>query len=533
MTWTATRLVIAALILITIARVLIGSFIEISSDESYYLLWAERLDWSYYSKGPGVATALAIMTGLLGKSVFAIRCLSGLLGLGMSLIFLKLGTELFNRSTAIWALVVLNLTPIFNAGGIILTIDPLMMFFWVIAMLGTWKAVHTGRMSWWVVTGIALGLGFLCKYTILVLYPSIVAFLALCPAYRRELRSPGFYVMTGLILLLMTPVVIWNGGHGWITIRHLWERTGLPDAKPESSGFPLRPLDFLEYLGMHLGVYSPLIFAGFVWAIIRGIRRFRTTEAELFLVLCSLPIVLGYFLLSAFNMGEINWTAPGFVGLALLLVHYWPELTIPERLRPWLIGNAFGIAVFLTLFSANPDLLRFAGLSWPYERDPHWRLIGWKTLAEQLEQEVRDYSQELHQPIFLITNRYQMAAPASFYLPADLPSIRPNVRHPVVHMREADDGKVQNQFSFWPSYFSPQMADGSQPYLHQSALYFTDEIKRKDVPPALRAAFAKVEPCSWFTATRRGLPVRSWKVFACRDYRGNPRSDGAAGDPAR
>jgi len=85
-----------------VARVLIGSFSEISSDESYDLLWAERLDWSYYSKGPGVATALAIITGLLGKSVFAIRCLAGLLGFGMSLIFLRLGTELFDQRTAIW-----------------------------------------------------------------------------------------------------------------------------------------------------------------------------------------------------------------------------------------------------------------------------------------------------------------------------------------------------------------------------------------------------------------------------------------------
>ena len=521
MTWTATRLVIAALILITVARVLIGSCIEISSDESYYLLWAERLDWSYYSKGPGVASALAVMTGLLGKSVFAVRCLSGLLGLGMSLIFLKLGTELFNRTTAIWALVVLNLTPIFNAGGIILTIDPLMMFFWVLAMLGTWKAARTGKMAWWIVTGFALGLGFLCKYTILVLYPSILAFLALSPSYRQEFRRPGFYVMTGIVLLLMTPVIVWNGAHGWITIRHLWERTGLVETEPKPAEFPLRPLDFLVYLGMHLGVYSPLIFTGFLWAIIRAIRRFRVSEAELFLTLFSLPIVLGYFLLSCFKMGEINWTAPGFVGIALLLVHYWPDLSIPNRLQPWLIGNAFGIAAFLTLFSANPDLARAAGLSWPYERDPHWRLRGWKTLASQLDQEIRSFSAEVGDPVFLITNRYQMAAPASFYLPGDLPLIRPDRRHPVVHMR-GEPGKVYNQFSFWPSYFEPRMADGSQPYKGQSALYFTDETRRQSPPPEIKEAFEEVEVWTWFTATRHGLPVRSWKVFACRNYLGAP-----------
>jgi undecaprenyl-diphosphatase len=519
MTWNATRLVMASLIVITVARVLIGSTIEISSDESYYLLWAERLDWSYYSKGPGVATALAVMTGLFGKSVFAIRCLSGVLGLGMSLIFLRLGTELFDRRTAIWALVVLNVTPIFNAGGIILTIDPLMMFFWVIVMLGTWNAARSGRILWWVITGLAMGLGFLCKYTILVLYPSVVAFLALSPSCRVELRRPGFYGMTALVLLSMTPVIIWNGEHEWITIRHLWERTGLVQTKPEAAKFPLQPLDFLEYLGMHFGVYSPVIFAGFCWAIARAVRRFRASAEELFLSLFSLPIIFGYFLLSCFHTGEVNWTAPGFVGVSLLLVHYWPDLRIGKGWKQRWLVSSLAISVALTLFMANPDVLRTMGLRWPYERDPHWRLRGWQSLTAQLEKEVRAFAKENGESVFLIANRYQMAAPAAFYLPQDLPIIRPTADHPVVHKR-GKPGQIENQFSFWPSYFDPATEDGSQPYRGHSALYFTDEVRHKNPPREIRQAFGSVKLWSWFTVTRHGLPVRSWKVFACRDYRG-------------
>ncbi|MBU6300189.1 MAG: glycosyltransferase family 39 protein [Verrucomicrobia bacterium] len=518
MTWTATRLVMAALIVITAARVLIGGFIEISSDESYYLLWAEHLDWSYYSKGPGVATVLAIMTGLLGKSALAIRCLAGLLGLAMSVVFLKLGTELYDRRTAIWALVILNVTPIFNAGGIILTIDPLMMFFWVIVMLGTWKAAQTGHLRWWVLTGLAMGLGFLCKYTILVLYPSIVAFLA-GSRHRGELRRPGFYLMTALVLVSMTPVLIWNAAHEWITIRHLWERTGLVEAQPKAAEFPLKPLDFLEYLGLHAGVYSPLIFAGFCWTVARALRRLRASEEEWFLGLFSLPIILGYFLLSCFNAGEVNWTAPGFVGLSLLLVHYWPELRMGEPWRHRLVVGAFGIAAALTLFSANPDVLRTAGLRWPYKADPHWRLRGWRTLTAQLEEEIRDFASEVGGPVFVVTNRYQMAAPAAFYLPGDLPIIRPTPDHPVIHMR-GEPGKIHNQFSFWPSYYDPKMPDGSQPYRGHAALYFTDEIRHGSPPREVKEAFGSVQLHSWFTVTRHGLPVRSWKVFACRDYRG-------------
>jgi len=523
MAWNGSRDLglIGALALITAARILIGAGIEISSDESYYLLWAQRLDWSYYSKGPGVALVIAGVTSLLGESEVAIRCVAGLLGFGMSLVFLRLGTELFDRRTAVWALVILNLTPIFNAGGIILTIDPLMMMFWVMFLLAAWRALRTGSLGWWVAAGAAMGAGFLCKYTILVLYPGFLAFLAVWEKHRAEFRRPGLWVMTAVVLLSMTPVVIWNAQNEWITVRHVVERAGL-EKPPGNTEFPLKPLDFLEYYGMHLGVYSPLLFIGFTWATWRCIRRIRATEQECFLGLASLPVVLGYFLLAWFNAGEVNWTAPGFVGLSLLLVRYWPEWKMPEARRVPLVATAFGLAVLLTMFAVNPDVLRAAGLQWPYSKDPHWRLRGWKTLAERLEPEIEKFAAETGGDIFLIANRYQMAAPAAMYLSPDLPILRPTERHPVVHMWGEPDGKIHNQFSFWPSYFRPETLDGSQPYAGQSALFFSDEMRHLTPPGPVLASFEKVELYAWFTATRHGLPVRSWKVFACRNYRPAP-----------
>ncbi len=54
-------LLIGFLIILTGIRWWFAANLELSPDESYYYLWAQHPDISYYSKGPGVA--LAILTG--------------------------------------------------------------------------------------------------------------------------------------------------------------------------------------------------------------------------------------------------------------------------------------------------------------------------------------------------------------------------------------------------------------------------------------------------------------------------------------
>jgi 4-amino-4-deoxy-L-arabinose transferase-like glycosyltransferase len=49
-------------------------------------MWAERLDISYYSKGPGVAATMWLGTHLFGFNEFGIRFFSPLLSLGTSLL---------------------------------------------------------------------------------------------------------------------------------------------------------------------------------------------------------------------------------------------------------------------------------------------------------------------------------------------------------------------------------------------------------------------------------------------------------------
>ncbi len=518
-----------ALVLLTLCRIVIGAVSELSEDEAYYFLWTERLDWSYYSKGPGVALAINFTTSIFGKTALGVRILSPLLGLATSWLLFRLGTRLVGQQSALWAVVMLNVTPIFNAGSILLTIDPLMIFFWVAAMATTWHAIQESSKSllWWIATGFLIGLGFLCKYTAAVQVISIVILLCANSALKVQFKRPGFYAMLGTILICTTPVMVWNSQNDWITFVHLIERTGLVDFnQPEaaesseaaaSSGFEWNPFDIFSYLGQHLGVYSPLFFAGLAWTTVLAWKRFRKSPEETFIGAFGLPIVVFYFGLSVLKMGELNWTAPGFVSLGLLLPKYWEQASFGTKLKARLSIAAFAVSAVLTVLAVNPEVIRSTGLTWPYSFDTKKRWSGWKTSAGHIAEQVARFEAEIGEKPFLIGNRYQTCAAIAFYFPDESGVMRPDPSYPLVHTIEPDDKAARkNQFAFWPAYQrDPQ-------FLGKSALFVTDQLKSQSPPQNVREAFREWEVYSLVDIDRRGELLRSWKVFACRDYQGLP-----------
>src|SRR5207249_10809207 len=120
--------------------------------------------------------------------------------------------RLFGATAGLWAVIGLNATPIFNIGAVLMTIDALSIFFWMAAMFTFWLAVEKSpSFSWyWPVTGLLIGLGFLCKYTNAFELISVLAVLALVPRLRRGFRRPGVYLMIGLFVLCTIPPIIWN-----------------------------------------------------------------------------------------------------------------------------------------------------------------------------------------------------------------------------------------------------------------------------------------------------------------------------------
>ncbi len=229
---------------------------DLQFDEAHYWMWSERLAPAYFSKGPGVAFAIRASTMIFGSNEFGVRFFSPLLGAGTSLLLFYLGRRMFNASAALGAVIGLNATPIFNLGAFLMTIDPLSLFFWVAAMFSFWCVVEKSpKFSWhWPLTGVLIGLGFLCKYTNVFELLSIIVVLALIPKLRVEFRRPGFYLMLLIFAAFCVPPVRWNQERAWATVAHLKSRGGV------NEGVGFHPLEFLSFGNIFLSI-RPCFFS--------------------------------------------------------------------------------------------------------------------------------------------------------------------------------------------------------------------------------------------------------------------------------
>ncbi len=514
--------------LITILRLIIAAHGTLAPDEAYYFLWSQHLDWSYYSKGPAVAVTMWLSSQLLGETELGIRFFSPLLALGTSVLIFFLTRRLYGEVAGIWAVLLLNATPIFNAGGVLMTIDPLSIFFWTAALASLWQArikADSYASWWWLLTGLLVGLGFLAKYTNAIFLLSALLFLLLHPADRVAFRRPGFYLMLLAFGICTIPVLIWNSANQWITVSHLQARGRLDEA------FSLNFTELAEFVALHFGVYSPLICLGIGAAVVLAWPQLRRSPKVLYLLLFGLPLIIMYGLLSLKETGEANWTAPAFVSLGILAAGVWTSWV--RRGASW-AGVYATVAILLGFVMSalllNTDIARMAGVSWSYQHDPSGRLRGWQTIAREVQEVREQVESDLGDEVFLIGNNYGMAAALSFYLPERRVE---GPGHPPVYIPESQN--IENQFSFWPrydeflldgqpvvqdEYFTEQQ--GSNPFMNRTALYITDEIDRQAPPASIREGFEDYERIALIEITRRGHNVRTVLIFACYNYLTKP-----------
>ncbi len=411
------RRVLLFLGLLTALRLACIGRIELSPDEAYYQMWSERLDWGYYSKGPGIAAIIRAGTALFGVNEFGVRFFSPLFALGTSLFIFLLARRLYNESVAAWAVLLINLTPIFQAGALLMTIDAPSVFFWAAALWTFYAAVRKrgAAIGWWLLTGALIGLGYLCKYTNAMELVCVALALAIVPAWRRHFRAPGFYGMLLAATVGGSPPTIWNSQHAWITLNHLRARGRLDDATFDS---PFR--EAADFWGAQLGVYSPLILIGILIAVGWGWQRARRQtdpEKTRLLLAFGLPLLAMYALLAFKTSGEPNWTAPTYIALSILAAALWHERAARSRAAARYAAVALAVGLVCSAIVLNTDALRAGGFPWPYERDPGARLLGWRTTAQAIAAFRQDEERDLGAPVFLIASRYQVAAELHIYLP--------------------------------------------------------------------------------------------------------------------
>jgi hypothetical protein len=322
---------------------------DLIEDEAHYWEWSRRLDWSFYSKGPGIAVAIRAATGLFGTSEASIRTVAALASFWAALGVALLGGlaaarpsrgERFHWRVAFFSAAAFQLAPMFSFTAIFATIDGPFTACWSLACVCAFLALQR-RSAWaWPGLGLALGVGFLFKYTILLLIPGVLLYALLGRRRLNVSRAwPALLTLAAAIFLACTvPVLVWNERQGWPTVHHLLGHLGM--AAGDMPVDPNRPRGYdpkwtLDFLGTQLGAIGPgLILAIYAAAVALGSGRAREgalpgwsaesadgdehRAARLFLVCCAAPILLFYLVISFMTEPEGNWAMGGYVTLLVL-----------------------------------------------------------------------------------------------------------------------------------------------------------------------------------------------------------------------
>jgi 4-amino-4-deoxy-L-arabinose transferase-like glycosyltransferase len=513
-------------IAITVIRLAMLMTKDLEFDEAHYWLWSDRLAPAYFSKGPGIAFVIRASTAIFGANEFGVRFPSPVLAAASSLLLFYFGRRLFGEVAALWLIIALNATPIFNIGAFLMTIDPLSIFFWTAAMLTFWMAIERSPQFslYWPATGLLIGLGFLSKYTNALELISVILVLAIAPRLRQEFARPGLYWLLGLFALCTLPPLIWNSQHAWVTLTHLQSRGGL------SEDVGIHPWEPLKFLGSHFLFYSPFLFAAIVLGVIKSFKRINQQLKALFLFWFGVPVFAFYLLLSINKVPAPNWDALAFIGFGLLAAYAWRDKL---ETSPWLRGGAcFAIIVglLMSMVALDSDLLFSLGFR-VLRRDPSDRMRGWQTATQAIEKLRNEWDAKLGEKLFLIADDRDRASEVSFYL-RDKRIAGPG--HPPVYLVESQD--LANQFYLWPRYdefvTAPKPATPSedQPYSEEggvnlftgrSALFIRDGANGS-LLHNVRAAFESAYPIATMEVLRHGKHIRTWRIFLCQHYRTLP-----------
>ena len=217
---------------------------------------------------------------------------------------------------AFWLLLIVTATPLLGVGTILMTIDPPLVFCWTWAMVAGWRAAQPdGQTRDWLVVGLAMGLGFLCKYT--AVCKSFAGRSSSRSGRRRaaHLRKPGPW----LALLIFSD--LHPAG------RHLELRSTVGPrlmtwaATPDCTANGIRRcVIFGIFCSREVGLLNPIFFIGAIWAMF-GFWKFRRERPLWLYFFCmGAPVFLGHWLYSFHSRILPNWIALAVLPMFCLMV---------------------------------------------------------------------------------------------------------------------------------------------------------------------------------------------------------------------
>lgn len=372
------RAVLMLIGLTTLPRLLFAATTGLGMDESYMVSAGRVPAWDYFDHPP-VSWWLAWAAAELGgEAGWVVRMpFIGLFALSCWLMF-RLGGEIGGPRAGFWAVVALNVAPVFGVttGTWVLPDGPMTTAL-LGAMLALVRALSApARAGYWIAAGICAGVALASKYGAVLPLIGAGLFVLATPAGRAVLPYPGPWLAAGVAVLVFAPVLAWNAASGWASFAFQGER---------ALGGRLNPLGPLEVWGGGALFVLPWVWLGLLWA---GWRAWRSgATAPRLLVAAALPPILGFALVALWSRHRVlfHWAAPGYLMLFPLLGREIVGLIDQRWMRRVVLASAMlvgGSATVIALHASSDALGPVVAVLG--RKDPTAEALDWIDLGATL-----------------------------------------------------------------------------------------------------------------------------------------------------
>ncbi len=399
--------------------------ISLFFDEAQYWDWSRHLDWGFFSKPPLIAGLIWLSTALFGDGLLGVKSLTMLLYPATALALVGFARALWPTSsgvrTGLVAAALFMTLPVTSLMGLFASTDAPLILCWTLASWMLWRAQVTDRLGYWLLCGVACGVGLLGKYTMAAFALTAIWALWGVPGPRRGVLRVGPWLTVLVAAALLAPNIWWNVQNDFPTLAHTAEIT---TASTRSGGVAAAA----GFLGGQVAMLGPLAVIAALWlwrrqrpqaagsstsvppslwagttqmtsrlpssgsGSLRDARpaargsayHLASVSSYRFLWAMSLPLQ-AVAVVQAFHAdAHVNWAAPSMVGFTLLIASRLSAPLVPlaaPRPTGWLIAV---LTTNLVLSSVALHLREIAGPAMPSRLDALVRMRGWQEALAEL-----------------------------------------------------------------------------------------------------------------------------------------------------
>ena len=367
------RLVLLALLAVTLLRYVAIAVTPLGLDieEAQYWLWSQTPDAGYFSKPPVVAWVIGAGTAIFGDTLFGVKAAAPLIQFVSALLVGRVARIAGGDAAARLAMLVWITLPAGAIAGFVMSTDSPMLLF-LLAMLATLAPLAKGRgltPQQSGLAGIFAGLAMMAKYAAVYLPLGLLLWWLWTGRRTHRLSLPHLAVFGAGLLVSLSPNILWNLGHGFVTLAHLGHNANLGASEPSLP----RSLGFLA---AQAGVAGPVVFGLAAVAATAGWMR---PEARFWIALAA-PALVAISVQAYLSDANANWAVASWPPLVVLLCCWLSDpaesMGINHQRKSRLGHAAIAVNGALSLALLAASVLGTLGPLTPAS-DPLRRLRGW------------------------------------------------------------------------------------------------------------------------------------------------------------